>query len=177
MCVVLLTAATASAQKASSKPAATPQQSCKAYVQKFYDWYVPAMLHPGSKVMSDAALDRKDFAFSPELRKALKDDLAASKKNSDEIVGLDFDPYLNTQDPAHRYVVGAVNMKDGFCLADAHGVEHGKRNAKPDVTAKLESRAGVWTFVNFLYPQSEKPEDADLLAVLRTLREYREQKK
>ena len=132
------------------------------------------MLHPGDRVMSDVALDRKEFAFSPELRKALKDDLAASRKNKDEIVGLDFDPFLNTQDPSHRYVIGIVTMKDGSCLANVHGIDGGKRREKPDVTAKLESQDGRWAFVNFLYTQNEKPEDADLLAVLKALRESRE---
>jgi len=171
--LLLLMAAGAFAQKASPKPVLTPEQSCRAYVQKFYGWYVPAMLHSGNKVMSDVALDRKDFAFSPELRKSLKEDLAASRKNKDEIVGLDFDPFLNTQDPEHRYVVGTVTVKDAHCSANVHGVVSGKKNEKSDVTPELELRDGRWTFINFHYGQTEKPEDENLLAVLKTLRDAR----
>lgn len=168
---LLLTAVSLAAEK--TRPVISQAQSCKTYVQRFYAWYFPAMQHPGNKVMSDVALDRKGFLFSTELRKALRDDLAASKKNKAEIVGLDFDPFLNTQDPSEKYVVGTVRVADGKCSADIHSVDNGKKSDQPDVVPELENREGKWVFINFLYPTSEKPEDRDLLSVLKTLREQR----
>ena len=170
---ILLTAVATSAQKAVPKSVVSPEQSCRAYVQKFYNWYVPASFHPGNKVISEVALGRKDFVFSPELRKALKDDLEASRGNKDEVVGLDFDPFLDSQDPSRRYVVGKVSVTGQQCRAEVHGVEKGRKSAKPDVTSQLELRDGRWTFTNFLYPRQERAEDANLLSVLRILSDQR----
>jgi hypothetical protein len=41
---------------------------------------------------------KSKYAFSPELASKLKEDLAAQEKSPGEIVGLDFDPFLNAQD-------------------------------------------------------------------------------
>ena len=38
---------------------------------------------------------------------------AAYKKSPEEIVGLDFDPFLNAQDIAERYLVGKIIPKGG----------------------------------------------------------------
>lgn len=75
-------------------PATAPGDAAQAgaFVQSFYDWYVKA------EIDSDAALKKKPAYFSPELTKALKADAVAAAKSPGDIVGLDFDPFLNAQD-------------------------------------------------------------------------------
>jgi hypothetical protein len=166
-CSLLLTAfvASATAQAAPAKAEA----SCRATVQKFYDWYVPEVFREKQTWAANTALERKDFQFSPELRKSLKDDFAASAANANEVVGLDFDPFLASQDPAHKYSVEKVLVKDGRCRADVHSDESGKKAKKPDVIPELQLRGKSWVFVDFHYPQ----ENGSLLSILRELKKDR----
>src|SRR5207244_1798701 len=98
---------------------------------------------------------------------ALKQDLEESAKNPDEVVGLDFDPFLATQDPCERYEVGAATRKGKDFLVEIHGVCAGKKHDKPDVIAELVPKGNSWVFANFRYPT----ERSDLLKVLKSLRE------
>jgi hypothetical protein len=167
-CFLLLTAfvASAFAQTAPGKA----EESCRSAVQKFYDWYVPEVFREKQTWAANSALESKEFAFSPELRKRLKEDFAASAANANEVVGLDFDPFLASQDPARRYVVDKVLVKGGRCRADVYSVESSKKGKRPDVIPELESRGKGWVFVNFHYPQ----ENGNLLSILRALRKDRQ---
>ncbi|MCU1305747.1 MAG: hypothetical protein JWN45_442 [Acidobacteriaceae bacterium] len=166
---LLLTAFVASAP---AQAAPKAEASCRAAVQKFYDWYVPEVFREKQTWAAKSALESKEFAFSPELRKSLREDFAASAANKSEIVGLDFDPFLASQDPAHKYVVDKVLVKDGHCRADVYGVESGKKAKKPDVRPELQLRGKTWVFVDFHYPQ----ENGSLLSILRELRKDRQRK-
>ena len=104
----------------------------------------------------------------------VKEDAAASAKVKDEIVGLDFDPFLNTQDPSPRYVLGNVTAKDDKCSAEIFGVTGGKREKDVSVLPELAFTNGHWIFENFHYPKPEHPEDENLLSVLKALRAGRE---
>jgi hypothetical protein len=59
--------------------------------------------------------------------KGLKEDLAASKKSPGEIVGLDFDPFLNAQDIAERYLVGKITPKGDHYWVEVFGVWGGRK--------------------------------------------------
>jgi len=49
----------------------------------------------------------------------------------------------------------------------------GKKALDPDVIPELAFRNGSWVFVNFHYPGGKSPQDKDLLAMLKYLREER----
>lgn len=144
--------------------------SAQAFVQKFYDWYLQEGKREQAMDPLVSALKEKPELFDAPLAKALNEDLAASAKSPDEVVGLDFDPFLNAQDTCDPYTTGKVS-RDG----DSYQVQvfgHGCSDQKPgqsDVTAVVKEKRGSWMFVNFLYPGN-----GDLLTVLQALKKERE---
>ncbi len=84
-------------------------------------------------------------------------------------MGLDFDPFLATQEPEDRYQVGKATARNGRCRVEVFGLRNGKGvRPKPDVVPELERSGQRWRFVNFHYPEGE-----DLLGVLKRLAEER----
>jgi hypothetical protein len=157
-------------------PAQTPdpktqETSCRTFVQGFYDWYVAH----GTKL--ETAMKVKRSALSRELADALAADLAASAKSADDIVGIDFDPFINSQDPARRYQVGKTTASGDGCSAEVFGIARGKKGAKPDVTAELRAQGATWQFTNFHYGLENGPGDENLLAILSRLKSDREKGK
>ncbi len=158
----LLTASAAWADEAGQKRAA-------AFVKKFYDWYVPIALKPNLKEdSSNVAIAKRGALFDPPLLKALKEDAEAARQSPGDIVGLDFDPFLNSQDPDDKYVVGEVSEKDGLYLVNVTGVRKGKREKEVSVVAELKPAKDSFVFTNFLYGA-----DGDLVAVLKELADDR----
>ncbi len=120
-------------------------------MQGFYDWYTPKALADNAGPASDIALKSKSSVFGTKLLKALREDSAAAAKAKGEIVGLDFDPFLNSQDPDSHYSVGKITRKGESYYVSVHSVSSGKLSAKADVIAKLEMHGGTWRFTNFIY--------------------------
>ncbi len=148
---------------------AAPQSdvdSCRTFVQRFYDWYVPV---GGREPNWSSLFSEKKSVFAPSLFQSLKADNDAQAKVEGEIVGLDFDPFLNSQDPSQKYVVGKITQKQASYFVDIYGVRNGKKGAKPDVVAELKRSDGKWKFVNFHYGKSEFPENENLVSVLKCL--------
>jgi hypothetical protein len=117
-----------------------------AFVQEFYDWYTP--IAASEKYRLTVSLSAKRLSFAPELWKMLvADDTAQSK--ADEIVGLDFDPILNTQDPSSRFIVKGAKVENGRCNADVVGINQGAEDEH--VMPELVLTNGHWVFVNFHY--------------------------
>lgn len=150
------------------------QKSCRDFVQGFYDWYVPVALKHGRVRPADLALKYKGSAFSPELARALREDSEAQAKTKGELVGLDFDPFLNSQDPSERYVVGNVIPKGERYWVEVYSITLGKKSAKPEVAPELTLKDGQWVFVNFHYGKSESSEDDNLMSTLKSLRAARQ---
>lgn len=148
-----------------AKTEATPLQ----IVQEFYGWYVPIALKAQKEPAFVIALKKKSSLFSPELAQALKADAAAQAKVEGEIVGLDWDPFLNTQDPAPRYEAGKVTTKGDRALVEVMGIPSGEKNAKPDVLVELTLSDGKWRFTNF-----RSADGNDLLSSLKELRDARQ---
>ena len=73
---------------------------------QFYKWYVPIVISKNSAHSLQIAMEKQGSQFESGLLAALKEDVAAQAAAKGEIVGLDFDPFLNTQDPAESYEVG-----------------------------------------------------------------------
>jgi hypothetical protein len=176
--ILLVLALTVSSSMAQSAATPSPSEDCGKFVQQFYDWYLAkekALVKDQSQESAfEVTLTEKASSFTPELVKALQDDLAASKKSADEVVGLDFDPFLNAQDTAEKYVVGEVHQKEDRYLVDVFGVWEGKKNPKPDVVPELALQNGKWILTNFHYEQTSTPENENLVSILRRLKEDRE---
>ena len=152
-----------------SLQAGEPALSPHDFVQEFYNWYAPKTLQHNPGRTWDIAVKDKSAMFSPELLRALKEDSLASDKSAGDIVGLDFDPFLYSQDPAPRYELGRITAKGTGWLVEVHAVQSGKRSQKPGVVAELSPANGRWQFVNFHYEDNQ-----DLVTILKTLRQDRE---
>jgi hypothetical protein len=139
------------------------------FMQQFYDWYVPLALKASAKPAWTLAMSEKGAIFDPDLARALKTDAEAQDKVVGEIVGLDFDPFLASQDPDRKYVVGSVARKGDRYWADVYGLSSGKMRARPDVIVELQEKDAKWIIVDFHYPGGGK----DLLTTLKLLQRDR----
>jgi hypothetical protein len=149
--------------------------SCQTFVQGFYNWYFQLSKKETKVTTSDLALKYKSSAFSPELLRRLKEDSDAQNKAQGELVGLDFDPFLATNDdPFESYVVGNVSPKGKGYLVQIYGIHDGKKSKEPAVEPELIFNNGHWTFVNFHYEISKIKENENLLSVLKVLSEDRQ---
>ena len=159
--VLLMLLSSLGAQAQDSKAVS---KSPREFVQEFYKWYVPKALNSKITRAWDLALKYKGSAFSHELAQLLREDSAAQAK-CEELIGIDFDPFLNTQDPANGYEVGEIKQNDKHYRADIYSVESGKRSEKSRVSADIVENEGHWVFVNFFYSDG-----GDLLKILKTPR-------
>jgi hypothetical protein len=165
-----------------AQTATTPSQpqDCGPFVQQFYNWYVAkenALMKSNSRESAlELTLREKRSSFSPELVKGLKEDLAASKKSPGEIVGLDFDPFLNAQDVAEHYLVGKITPKGDRYWVEVFGVWNGQKNSNPDVVPELAFENGHWIFTNFHYGKTDIPVNENLVSVLQVLKKDRGEK-
>lgn len=144
-------------------------QSCKKFVQDFYTWYRFGKPQPTEEIV----LKQKKSLLSPALHKALKDDFDASARNQDEVVGLDFDPFFNSQEYAEKYVVGDAKRNGAYYLVEVWGIWDGKKREKPDVVAEAQNVNGKWMFTNMHYGKHDNPADENLLSVLNALKKNR----
>jgi hypothetical protein len=141
------------------------EDSCRTFVQTFYDWYSRRAVGLHADPL-DAAIKDKRQAFSTELLQLIKDSKARAL--AEQEVWLDFEPILNTQDQGQHYVVGNVNLKNETnCRAEVHTTYAGKSKRKPRVVPELEFRDGQWVFINFHYPNSNHPDNENLVRILK----------
>jgi hypothetical protein len=164
-----------SSQRALAQDAAALDGECKSYVQKFYDYYVKESGHDSKASLDVRALKNKSFSFSPELNSKIMADNAAASKSPGEIVGLDFDPFLNSQENPGKYVAEKVSHKGDRYLVTVYQINGGKKESKPAVTPELEYKNKHWTFVNFHYVGNE-PANENLLSILKILKAERRHK-
>ena len=101
--------------------------------------------------------------FSPELTKLLRGD-AVAQAECKELVGLDFDPFLYTQDPAQAYVIGKITHTGPDYRAEIYSVDHGVQSKEPGLIAEFTQEKGRWSFTNFYYLSRK----GDLLTVLKS---------
>lgn len=141
------------------------QKTPEEYTKDFYDWYVRRAQAEGSAWFKTLELARWDL--SPRLSKLLQDDANAQAACS-EIVGIDFDPFLFTQDPGDHYVAGKAKQIGKRYEVAIYRVSEGKQAEKPDLIAVIERNIDHWYFANFLYPA----ETTDLLSILKTSRPH-----
>ncbi|HEY9712049.1 MAG TPA: hypothetical protein V6C72_01190 [Chroococcales cyanobacterium] len=153
----------------------TPMElSCRQFVQSFYSWYKPEG-KDDSPYSTEDAIKKKTNDFDPELRRKLQDDCDAQAKAEGEIVGLDMDPFLNTNsDPYQRYITGKITPKAGAYLVEVYGINSGKKTNKPIVIPEARYKDKHWQFVNFHYGKSNIPVNENLVSILKCLREDRD---
>lgn len=111
------------------------------------------------------ALHDPRWHFSPVIIAALQADSVAAVRAPGEVVGLDMDPFLNSQDPCDHYAPSAVRRDGSTFLVDVHGSGGCPRRSGPDVIVRVAFEGTTPVFVNFLYP----PSNDDLLHLLTQL--------
>ena len=143
------------------------EQSCRAFVQKFYDsyWnqYLAKIKDPNFSLPgTEAVLRAKPPVLSQQLIDLIAKDIKQSKATG-EVGNIDFDPFLNSQDPQGKYLVTKVEVANATCKATV---------SRGHVVAELKPSGDSWIFVNFHYSyysadgkRKELP-DTDLLAIL-----------
>jgi hypothetical protein len=170
--ILFLLLATISSDHA--RPPDQREQSCRNFVQDFYDWYAPKAADDALKSGPlNLAMRVKRHAFTSELARQLKELLEFQER--DREVWLDFDPLLNSQDPAERYVAGKVVRAGSNYLVEVHEIRSGKESEKPVVLPELMIKDGQWSFVNFHYPNFTPPSpNENLLDILKSIRQSRQ---
>jgi hypothetical protein len=149
------------------------EAGARAFVERFYDWYVGQTLaaaksNSGKGFSFIDGIRRRPDSFSPELKRLLEEDYAASSKCSGEVVGLDWDPFLETQDPGPGYRVGTVKKTaSGFRVSlDFHNKQYGAiRN--PIAQADVAFVGGHWMFVDFVEEPTDPKSRQGLVAILK----------
>jgi len=149
---ILIFAASGLSQNRSATPAGNTEQGCRKFVQDFYDWYVPVALQHHNEPASNIALRMKPSAFDPKLLRLLRRDFEA-QSHASEIVGLDFDPFLDTQDPSERLTIQKVEKNGADCLVSVHSLSPDEVR---ELVAEVKFSDGRWRFANFHYSEGKK---------------------
>lgn len=158
----------ATATKSVPRTALTDTGAADVFVRAFYQGYVPRGL-AGGLAATDSLLLERPTLFAPSLLAALRQDAAARAAAVGEIDGLDFDPFLNSQDPCERYTVGpatqANTVKPNAVRVTVRAECDRASGPPPAFSVEVVPQAGTWQFVNFYYG----PPAGDLLSLLRRL--------
>jgi len=147
---------------------------CRKFVRDFYDWYTPIANSKTDINASDIAIRERAKDFAPDLLAALQDDSRAQADNPGMIVGLDYDPFLNSQDPAAHYSIGRVIPRGNAFWVEVFEESHGKKAPKPSIVPEVKIDSGKCVFVNFHNSVIPGKEEVDLLSWLKTLKKQRE---
>jgi hypothetical protein len=168
LALLLLMCFTCSSRLTAQSRAPQDNELCRRFTQTFYNWYVSKVFDDKKADALLEALDYKRQPFSRELAQGIRSVRGEEKKSHEAI--LDFDPILNTQDPAEHYVVRNVTERNGHFFADIYGVwnrpvpDLGK---EPQVVAEMTHIQGRWIFINFHYPNSVYPASENLVSMLK----------
>lgn len=173
LCIALLVIGPSLVKLANAENA-TQSQSPKIFLQSFYDWYTPISVKEGPLPAVDITLKEKPNVFNSVLYKGLQEDSVARNEYPGYIVGLDFDPFLASQDPCEKYVVGDVTRLGDSYKANVFGVCDGKKDANAGVIVEVVRHDSQWVIKNFYYPPHGNIGPEDLLMVLGLLKQERE---
>lgn len=145
-------------------PATAQQQTPGTFVQRFYDSYVKREAPRWGRTVQ-----MRRGLFEPSLSAALQAEAAAQAKAQGEIVGLDFDPFLGSQDPGKAFTVRGVTEIAGGSRVEVHDQAF---PGKPMVVVDVVPRGGSWVIDNIRYPRTS----GDLRALLNTARQNRQRR-
>ena len=152
-------------QSAQAAHAVKAESEALRFAREFYRWYVFVSKEDGEGPVWERALKHRSEVFSAPLASALGEDLNAQGKVRGEIVGIDFDPFLNTQDPGDRYEVRGREKRGVRYFVDVYRVRPDGPGQRADVVAELSRVGGRWQFMDFHYPAG-----GSLLRILTILR-------
>ena len=171
LALLLLICFTCSSRLVAQDRAQADKESCRQFTQAFYSWYVAKVFESFDHKNTDAlleALGYKGQPFSRELVQGIRSVRTEEKKSHEAI--LDFDPILNTQDPAEHYLVREVTERNGQFLVEIYGIWNAPRTELgegPQVVAELTHMQDRWMFINFHYPNSVYPASENLVSMLK----------
>lgn len=186
-----------SAQTVPVRALSKDEQSCKAFVQDFYDWYVSGEVAEECKQIKKMHSENTDIlntckrasefhpvrgislkqALSPKLKELLDKDSAKQAKSTDGIVGLDSDPFIGgNAGVIYNYLVDNVQMKNGKCFATVNEVgingnyeEEGK--IYNHLVAELDKSKEKWMISNIHFRidmgDGKQAMDDDLIQMLK----------
>jgi hypothetical protein len=155
------------ARSTSAQTQASSSSQAIAFVQSFYDWYLPIVsgsnLH---EAKCNFAIKCRPELFDRPLLRALQIDAAAQAKSPEAIDGLDGDPFVDTNgDPAKHFKAtsasGALVMVVGF----------DQQITKPltSLTVEVRCKPDRCVIVNIHYPARNGLKKSDLLSILHLL--------
>ena len=155
----------------------TAMRSCstssRVFVQSFYDWYVIKKDKQPDIRGTEEALKQKKELFDSPLYKELMEDQNAAAKAPGELVGLDFDPFVNANGLIYnKYQTGKAICKGTTCRVPIYGIEPGKKQ-KFVVEAEVGTKNGRYFFTNFHYGKTASPANENLLSLLGELKKER----
>jgi len=128
--------------------------SCIRFAAEFFRWYAPLTQMRLDGPAFRVAIEQKPASFAPELLRALQIDSQAQAKAKGEIVGIDFDPFVGSQDPADHYAIRNATERDNMCTVEVwrdSTHDNAATPQHPDAIAELGFSAG-WQFTDFKYP-------------------------
>lgn len=157
-------------QPSENRALSAEEQSCKAFVQNFYDWYWNRFADEADNPNFDmrkepnvwTVLKHRPSVMSPELRRLLANE-EKQMKVVQGINNLDFDPFLSTQDPRGKYIVDHVKIAGNRCEATI---------LEGHLIAETEKHGAGWFFANFHYAfysedgKTKEFPDEDLIGIL-----------
>jgi hypothetical protein len=131
-----------------SAPAATSADSVASsavrFVESFYAWY------QASGERFETAVRDSPAVFDRPLLEAMQVDLEAQARHPEEVVGLDWDPFLAAQDPCNPYRAQQAARRQDTILVSIRGMcPDREAAAAPDVVAELRWLRGRWVFTDF----------------------------
>jgi len=164
-------------------PVANEKENARVFVQQFYDWY-KKLYNEGVTATDNVGTDVYMIKHKPQylddsLLKAFIEYYKAEPKEADEVVGLDFDPILDSQDIGWDYQTGKVKQVGDKFFIDIHCDTHGKPKdtilaLPPIIVAEVVKKSGQWKLVNLSYPPPEGKGE-DLLKMLEGYRKEAEE--
>ena len=174
--LLLPTFVNAQATKSARTPAKTAdelREDCKKFVQEFYEWYLPKASGDVAKQGSSAealALKKRPDDFSRALKYALMKDSVASAQ-SNEVVSLDGDPFLNCQDCPKKVKYGEPKLTGYKCQVPLYFMQDNVAEEKAHVIAEAMFTQKRWVFTNFIDAES----GGDLVTTLKKAKEQPQQ--
>lgn len=136
--------------------------SVEKFVHAFYDWYVPIASNDESDSSVKMALREKGFMLDPSLLASLQISVRKQGAKPGFVSGLDFDPFLGTQDPFSHYKLEFPFKKNGNYFVNIKSIRNGKLHEPPDVVAEVKKQHGSWVFSDFHYSNGH-----DLINILK----------
>ena len=148
-------------------------ESCRKFVQAFYDWYIATdHKQEGKRLTAEEIVwRRRPQLLSPELRSAIRQDRLEMWR-SHELTGFDADVFTLSQENADSYVAGTPERSGKTYRVPVFGVRAGIKSKEPEFWAEVRHGIDNWQFFNFSYAVDHRPHD--LLTELRGLKAERD---